>query len=90
MPLVEDLLLKEVVDKLGYMGWQVDQGPDPVKVSSCPKVEGCVVVRWMGTRIWYQQSNFVSLKGRVCGYSVHQAIILRFNLLCFNFLFPYL
>ena len=32
MPSVEDLLSKEVVDKLGYMGWQVDQGADPVKV----------------------------------------------------------
>ena len=42
MPSVEDLLLKEVVDKLGYMGWQVDQGADPVKVSSGSKVEGCV------------------------------------------------
>ena len=42
MPSVDDLLLKEVVDKLGYMGWQLDQGADPVKVSSCPKIEGCV------------------------------------------------
>ena len=51
MPSVEDLLLKEVVDKLGYMGWQMDQGPNPVEVSSCPEVhvEGCVCVSYTCT-----------------------------------------
>ena len=31
-PSVEQLVIQESVDKLDYMGWQVDQGADPEKV----------------------------------------------------------
>ena len=31
-PSIQELVDKEGVDKLGYMGWQLDQGANPVKV----------------------------------------------------------
>ena len=31
-PSVKQLVIQESVDKLDYMGWQVDQGADPEKV----------------------------------------------------------
>ena len=32
-PSIEELVAKEKVDKLSYVGWMVDQGADPKKVS---------------------------------------------------------
>ena len=31
-PAVSDLVAKETVDKLAYMGWDFDESADPVKV----------------------------------------------------------
>ena len=31
-PSISDLVAKETVDKLTYMGWELDQGANPVKV----------------------------------------------------------
>ena len=31
-PSIDQLVAKETTDKLTYMGWEVDQGTDPVKV----------------------------------------------------------
>lgn len=33
---------KETVDKLGYMGWEIDQGADPVKVCDIENGKHCV------------------------------------------------
>ncbi|XP_019851276.1 PREDICTED: uncharacterized protein LOC100633591 isoform X2 [Amphimedon queenslandica] len=33
-PSIEDLVSKENVDKLKYMGWEIDQGADPVKIAA--------------------------------------------------------
>ena len=33
-PSVEQLVIQESVDKLDYMGWQIDQGADPEKVDN--------------------------------------------------------
>ena len=32
-PSIEELVAREGVDKLGYMGWELDQGADPKQVS---------------------------------------------------------
>ena len=31
-PAISDLVAKETVDKLAYMGWDLDESADPVKV----------------------------------------------------------
>ena len=32
-PGIDELVAKETVDKLSYMGWELDQSADPVKAS---------------------------------------------------------
>ncbi len=38
-PSMEELVDKERVDKLDYMGWSLDQGADPKKVKQMNKSE---------------------------------------------------
>ena len=35
-PSIDELVSKETVDKLDYLGWEIDQGADPVQV--CEKM----------------------------------------------------
>ena len=40
-PGISDLVAKETVDKLSYMGWELDQSADPVKVFSQDTLSPC-------------------------------------------------
>lgn len=42
-PSIDDLVSKENIDKLKYMGWEIDQGADPVKVSQDWEQALCVL-----------------------------------------------
>ena len=44
-PSISDLVAKETVDKLTYMGWELDQAADPQKVCVRVRVYVCVHVR---------------------------------------------
>ena len=61
-PAIEELVALEDVDKLGYMGWQIDQAADPQKVkcthmlvsfqASIPSWVQLVPVQWYYMKLW--------------------------------------
>lgn len=42
-PSIMQLVEKEGVDKLSYMGWTIDQGRDPEKVHVCRELQGLLI-----------------------------------------------